>query len=108
MGFRYTGSDYLDDASDAYPTEQWEELSELGQKLSDRSGEVGEDPMHSERGYTPYENYNITIRGNPDANDAYFLGNIKIAYYFSPIRDSFRAIQYKGSKRRMKRGRRRR
>ncbi|MFC2125937.1 outer membrane beta-barrel protein [Bacteroidota bacterium] len=98
-GFRYTGSDYLDDVSDAYPTDNWEELTELGQQLSDRSGEVGADPPHSVRG---------VIRGNPDRNDAYFLGNVKVAYYFSPIQDSFRAMQYKGTKRRMKKGRRRR
>jgi len=100
-GFRYTGSDYLDDVSTVYPTDQWEELTELGQQLSDRSGEVGMDPPLSQRGEGQ-------IRGNPDRNDAYFLGNVKVAYYFSPIQDSFRAMQYKGTKRRMKRGRRRR
>lgn len=105
-GFRYTGSDYLDDVSDAYPTERWEELSDLGQALSDRSDEVGADPPHSERGYEPYEKYHTVIRGNPDANDAYFLANVKIAYYFSPLQDSFRAMQYKGTRRKMKRPKR--
>ena len=104
-GFRYTGSDYLDDVSDAYPTERWDELTELGQQLSDRSGEVGADPPHSQRGYPPFENYKVTIRGNSDRNDAYFLGNMKVAYYFSPIRDSFRAMKYRGNRRIRKKGR---
>jgi hypothetical protein len=48
------------------------------------------------------------VRGNPDKNDAYGLILVRAEYYLSPIRDSFRAMQYKGEKRRMMKGRRRR
>ena len=68
-GYRFTFSDYIDDVSTDYP-EPTELGSELARQLSDRSTELGADPR-------PVG----AVRGNPNNNDGYFLGTLKVEYF---------------------------
>ena len=71
-GFRYTGSDYLDDVS----TQHYDDskfASPLAAALADRGPEIG---------------YAIrpegSVRGNPKKKDAYFIFSIRVDYYLPP------------------------
>jgi hypothetical protein len=68
-GYRLTFTDYLDDVSTVHPDKStWTDPIAIA--LSDRGPEIGVNPRPPG-----------SIRGNPDANDGYFLMNLKIEYY---------------------------
>lgn len=75
-GYRLTFTDYMDDVSTTRYPDPTTLSSDLSRALSDRRGEyyagVGES-------FTPVPN--VGRRGNPKANDGYFLLNIKLEYY---------------------------
>jgi len=76
-GFRFVMTDYLDDVSSGEYHDDPQNLDEITRKLSDRSFEIGVNPTLSERG--------TDVRGNPGANDAYMMINIKVEYFFNNI-----------------------
>ena len=76
-GFRYVLSDYLDDVSSGEFPDPLSFESDIARRLSDRSGELGANPTWAESGKN--------FRGNPNANDAFFILNIKVEYFFSNI-----------------------
>ncbi len=94
-GFRYTLTDYMDDVSSGVYPDPSTFDDELARELSDRSDEYGVD--------VPFAIEGRNVRGNPDKKDAYLLILGKIEYYLSPLRDSFRAIRYRGERRRRRR-----
>lgn len=69
-GYRFTFTDYLDDVSTVHPDKTTWDPNSIRFKLSDRRPELGE---------TAYEAG--ARRGNPDANDSYFILNAKLEYY---------------------------
>jgi len=105
-GYRYTLTDYLDDVSAEFP-DPASFTDPIARALSDRSGEVGTDPPLAQRGIPPYENYQRWPRGWENQKDGYFILNVRVEYYLSPIRDTYRAIRYKGTRQRYNRPRRR-
>ncbi len=71
-GYRYTLSDYLDDVSTVHPGAA--AFSDpLAAALSDRGPEIGYAPRPAG-----------SKRGNPDANDGYFIFSFRIDYYLPP------------------------
>jgi hypothetical protein len=103
-GYRYALTDYLDDVSDEFPDPD-SFTDPIARALSDRSGEVGTDPPLAQRGLPPYENMKRWPRGWKNQRDGYFILNIRVEYYLSPIRDTYRAIKYKGTRQRLRRRR---
>ena len=73
-GYRFTFTDYLDDASSTryVPVLELHNKSELAAALSDRRVEIDTQPSR------PSE---VGKRGNPDENDGYFIANITLQYY---------------------------
>ncbi len=70
-GFRFTFTDYLDDASsERYPNPATLK-SPLSVQLSDRRAEIETKP----------DNYQVGKRGNPKENDGYFISNVTLQYY---------------------------
>ncbi len=67
-GFRMTFTDYLDDASSTYPS-NFASLDPLTQSLSYRGSLTDPNAIAGKK------------RGNPNANDAYFLLQVKLEYY---------------------------
>jgi len=103
-GYRYALTDYLDDVSSEFP-EPGTLTDPIAIALSDRSGEVGTDPPLSLRGFPPYEEFKRWPRGFKNQKDGYFILNIRFEYYLSPIRDTYRALRYKGTRQRFRRRR---
>jgi hypothetical protein len=64
-GYRFTFTDYLDDVSTTYPSAF---TNDLQRSLS-------------LRGFSLDDNEKFRVRGNPKANDSYFLLNVKFEYY---------------------------
>lgn len=78
LGYRFVTTDYLDDVSSGiYPGAE-EFNTDLERRLSDRSWEVNDGVFY-------YRDNGINVRGNPDANDGYFLGNVRVEYYLSNV-----------------------
>ena len=98
-GYRFVLSDYLDDVSSEYPDPD-SFTDPIARALSDRSGEVGTDPPLAQRGRPPFEDFKPWPRGWKEQKDGYFILNIKVEYYLSPIRDTYRALRYRGTRRR--------
>ena len=71
-GYRYTFSDYMDDVS-GFHVDDASFSDPLAAAMSDRGPEVGADLRAAG-----------SIRGNPDANDGYFILSIRIDYYLPP------------------------
>lgn len=94
-GLRYTMTDYLDDVSKGIFPDPASFTDPIARALSDRSGEYGWSPTMAERQHN--------VRGNPDKNDAYGLVLVRVEYYISPLRDSFRTIMYQGRRAKMRR-----
>lgn len=70
-GYRFTFTDYLDDASsERYPNPATLK-SPLSVQLSDRRAEIGTKP----------DNYLVGKRGNPKENDGYVILNVTLQYY---------------------------
>jgi Outer membrane protein beta-barrel domain len=91
-GYRYTGTDYLDDVSTVnVGTAAFSDP--LAAALSDRAPEIGLEPR-------PIG----AIRGNPDKNDGYFIFSVRVDYYLPPGifggGSSKKRRGYRGSKRR--------
>lgn len=101
-GYRYTLTDYLDDVSSEFP-DPASFSDPIARALSDRSGEVGTDPPLAQRGLPPFEDIKRWPRGWNNQKDGYFILNIRVEYYLSPIRDTYRAIKYKGTRQRIRR-----
>lgn len=71
-GYRFTFTDYLDDASSVRYVDPALLKSDIARILSDRRVEIGTQPgSPTTQGR----------RGNPDQNDGYFIGNISLQYY---------------------------
>ena len=70
---RQTGTDYLDDVSTVYPemTELANRRGDNAVRLSDRSGELGIEPIGAPG----------RQRGNSDDNDMYYSARIGVVYY---------------------------
>lgn len=85
FSWRYTFTDYIDDASTLYP-DPAELESDLARQLSNRSGEVADNPktLGLEEVFTPG-----AIRGNPDSKDSYLITNF---YYSYVIRGSSKSF----------------
>lgn len=71
-GFRKTFTDYLDDVSTTH-IDNSTFTDPLAAAMADRRPELGLDVLQEG-----------AKRGNPDADDAYLIMNIKIEYYLSP------------------------
>ncbi len=104
-GYRWALTDYLDDVSGEYP-DPASFTDPIARALSDRSGEVGTDPPLAQRGLPPFEEFQRWPRGWNNQKDGYFILNIRVEYYLSPVRDTYRAMRYKGTRQRFKRRRR--
>ena len=98
-GFRFTFTDYLDDVSSGIYPDPDSFDNPIARALSDRSGEIGVNP--------PFAEEPRHVRGNPNERDNYFLVNLKVAFYFSPVNDASRVIRYQGTKKNMKKRKRR-
>ena len=70
-GYRFTFTDYLDDVSTVYQDPN-SFTDPIRLALHDRRPEIGE-PLNEEG----------AVRGNPERNDGYFLGSIKLQYFIS-------------------------
>jgi opacity protein-like surface antigen len=103
-GYRFVLSDYLDDVSGEYP-DPASFTDPLARALSDRSGEIGTDPPMAQRGLPPFEDFKRWPRGWKEQKDGYFILNVRVEYYLSPIRDTYRALRYRGTRQRMNRRR---
>ena len=71
-GYRFTFTDYLDDASKHRYVDGTLLKNDLARALSDRRVEIDTQPSR------PTE---VGRRGNPDENDGYFITNITLQYY---------------------------
>jgi hypothetical protein len=71
-GYRYTGSDYLDDVS-TVNVGAAAFSDPLAAALSDRRPELGLEPRSVG-----------AIRGNPDRKDGYFILSVRVDYYLPP------------------------
>lgn len=91
-GLRYTLTDYLDDVSSGIFQDPNSFTDPIARDLADRSA----NQYMSTQG--------VEVRGNPKNKDAYGLLLVRVEYYLSPLRDSFRSMFYKGT--RVKRRRR--
>lgn len=98
-GFRYTLTDYMDDVSSGVYPDPSSFTDPIARKLSDRSDEYGVS--------VPFAEEPRMVRGDPMKKDSYLLILGKLEYYLSPLRDTFRAIRYKGTRHRKIRRRRR-
>jgi hypothetical protein len=103
-GYRWALTDYLDDVSSEFP-DPASFTDPIARALSDRSGEVGTDPPLAQRGLPPFEDFKRWPRGWNNQKDGYFILNIRVEYYLSPIRDTYRAMKYRGTRQRFKRRR---
>jgi hypothetical protein len=74
-GYRFTFTDYLDDASSTRYPDPATLKSDLARRLSDRRGEIGTKP----------DNYLVGRRGNPDDNDGYVILNVTLQYYLPKL-----------------------
>jgi hypothetical protein len=83
-GYRFTFTDYLDDASRKRYLGPEAFDSDIAYRLSDRRPEIDTQPGR------PTE---VGVRGNPDNNDGYFIMNISVQYYWP--REIFKASQRK-------------
>lgn len=71
FGWRYTFTDYLDDVSGTYdPSKAQLQDNDISKQLADRR-----TSLESDRG-----TYHNGQRGNPDANDYYFMLSLKASY----------------------------
>jgi hypothetical protein len=100
--YRFVLTDYLDDVSGEYPDPD-SFTDPIARALSDRSGEVGTDPPLAQRGLPPFEDFKRWPRGWEEQKDGYFIMTIRFEYYLSPIRDTYRALRYRGTRQRMRR-----
>ncbi len=103
-GYRFAANDYLDDVSEQFP-DPATFTDPIARALSDRSAEVGTEPPLAQRGLPPFETFKRWPRGHSGKRDGYFILNVRFEYYLSPIRDTYRALRYKGTKRRIRRQR---
>ena len=71
-GYRFTFTDYLDDASSTRYVDGSLLKNDLARALADRRVEIDTQPSR------PTE---VGKRGNPDENDGYFIANITLQYY---------------------------
>jgi hypothetical protein len=71
-GYRFTFTDYLDDASKHRYVDGALLKNDLARALSDRRVEIDTQPSR------PTE---VGRRGNPDEKDGYFIANISLQYY---------------------------
>jgi hypothetical protein len=88
FGYRYTLSDYMDDASTVYP-DRSSLNSTLAQALSDRRDEFrqreGREPRYTGSNY----------RGNPGNNDWYMISAVKVIYTPGiPARRKYRRAKF--------------
>lgn len=74
-GTRKTFTDYLDDVSTTFQDPATLD-SDLVRAMADRTQEIQGGVLPRVEGDT---------RGNPDAKDNYFIANVKIEYYLSPL-----------------------
>ncbi|GJM60856.1 hypothetical protein PEDI_14080 [Persicobacter diffluens] len=77
-GYRFTGTDYLDDVSG--PRYMPFDNESLESQLSDRTREILPNDPDRWPSNRPEESQ---VRGNPDNNDGYFLMNFRVEYFFS-------------------------
>ena len=75
-GYRFTFTDYLDDASSTRYVDVALLKNDLARKLSDRRVEIDTQPSR------PTE---VGKRGNPNENDGYFIANITLQYYIPKL-----------------------
>jgi hypothetical protein len=71
-GYRFTFTDYLDDASSTRYPDGALLKSDLARALSDRRVEIDTQPSNPTQ---------VGKRGNPGENDGYFITNITLQYY---------------------------
>jgi hypothetical protein len=86
-GYRFTFTDYLDDASKKryLPVEELGgDVNSIRYRLSDRRPEIDTQPASPST---------TGVRGNPENNDGYFIFNISLQYYLP--REIFRGNQKK-------------
>ncbi len=77
LGFRYTATDYLDDVSKSYVN--LDSLNGSKGKLAVQMSYRGNQVPGSDNNYRPNYGYQ---RGDSNANDWYWFGNITVAIYF--------------------------
>ena len=70
-GYRFTFTDYLDDVSTVYQDPN-SFTDPIARALADRRPEIGLDRWPAGH-----------IRGNPEKNDGYFIGSIKVEYFIT-------------------------
>ncbi len=100
--WRFTFTDYIDDASTTYP-DPLELESEEAQLLSNRTAEVASHPLAAE--LAPFFRKG-GLRGNPDANDSYITIGFQYSYVIRGKSKSFgRRKNYLYGRRRGKSGR---
>jgi hypothetical protein len=75
-GYRFTFTDYLDDASVYRYPDGALLKNDLARALSDRRVEIDTQPS---------DPTTMGVRGNPDENDGYFITNITLQYYIPKI-----------------------
>ncbi len=75
-GYRFTFTDYLDDASSVRYVDGALLKNDLARALADRRVEIDTQPSR------PTE---VGRRGNPDKNDGYFITNITLQYYIPKL-----------------------
>ena len=91
FGYRFTFTDYLDDISTRYAFEEDLPFQE-SILLANRSEEAFRRGDAELAGFAPYFSEG-SRRGNPEANDGYFLGQISISYTITN-RNSFGKARY--------------
>lgn len=85
IGWRYTFTDYIDDVSGNYPDPN-ELESDLARALSNRSGEVANNPLAED--LTPFFTKG-GVRGNPDTKDSYLTTSLTYSYVIRGRSKSF-------------------
>jgi hypothetical protein len=75
-GYRFTFTDYLDDASSERYPDAASSKNDISRALSDRRVEIGTQPN------SPTTQGK---RGNPDKMDGYFIANITVQYYIPKL-----------------------
>ena len=111
-GYRFLMTDYLDDVSGVVRADDPQQKGRYPNPADLKggaSGDVATAVKLSDRRkeYDPNSTFDYTsgVRGNPKANDGYFLFNVKLEYYlpteFNPFKvDKLRTVRYRGGRRR--------
>lgn len=91
FGYRFTFTDYLDDASTRYgdPADFPSPLTAIFSDRSDEAFQRG-NPDLPNRAYYGYNREPGSRRGNPDNNDGYFVGQIILSYVIKSGNDFYK------------------